>query len=157
MHFKLSCLISDNLKKSIVIESILEASRPGNNISVEILRFLDDPSICPVESLDAHISSPKKVKKDCDNLFISSVKPHKAVTSQTMSKWVVSVLRQCNINSHYSAHSTRGASSTKASLHTDINVVLKMAGWSSSRNFAQFYKKPIVDSSSYVNSVLRPG
>ena len=49
------------------------------------------------------------------SLFISWVKPHIAVSQDTISRWIKSVLKEAGINlEDFSAHSVRGASAFAA-------------------------------------------
>lgn len=76
-------------------------------------------------------------------LFISYVPPHKAVSRDTLSRWLKEVLKASGIDLRvYSAHSTRAAA-TSAACNRDIPVeeILKTAGWSSEKTFAKFYKR----------------
>ena len=51
-------------------------------------------------------------------MFLATVRPHKAVSTQTISRWLVKVLDKAGIDvSIYSGHSTRAASTTKAKIY----------------------------------------
>jgi len=74
-------------------------------------------------------------------LFISFRKPYKQVTSQTIARWVKSVMSNAGINtSYFKAHSTRGAASS-AAIHqgATLTQVLQLGDWSSNTTFTKFY------------------
>ena len=77
--------------------------------------------------------------------MISFKPPHKAVTSTTISRWVVNVLKEAAVNaSVLSAYSTRSAASSKASdKGLNLAEISKATGWSNAKTFAMFYKKTI--------------
>ncbi|EFN79478.1 hypothetical protein EAI_12432, partial [Harpegnathos saltator] len=85
---------------------------------------------------------------NCDAFFISYCKPYFSVSSQTIDRWVKSVLeaRTSGIDvSIFSAHSTCHAStSLAASRGININKIRRTAGWSKSSDvFARFYNRPV--------------
>lgn len=68
------------------------------------------------------------------------------------------MLSQAGIDiSVFSAHSTRGASSSKAiSQGVSVKEIMAMADWSNSSTFSTFYKRKIT-SKSFTNTVLSLG
>ena len=78
-------------------------------------------------------------------LFISYTKPHKAVSPDTVSRWVKTTLVDAGIDtSKYSAHSTRSASTSAAKGNNiSIATIMKSTGWSQESTFAKFYDKPV--------------
>lgn len=80
-------------------------------------------------------------------LFISYEKPHGRVSRQTFARWVRTVLEQAGIDvSVYAPHSARSASCSAASIRgVPLATILRAAGWTGSRTFAQFYKRDIAE------------
>ena len=146
-------MISDEEKRVFGFRRLLKTSRPGKNTSVIICKYRVEPSICPVATLDKYIERTKTLRTG-DDLFISFQKPHNVVSKQTLARWVVTTLRLCNINSKFTAHSTRSASTSKAALSIDVNIVMGAAGWSREKTFSTFYKRTVVEPESFGNSVL---
>ena len=69
---------------------------------------------CPVACLGHYIGETKE-RRTSDALFIGTVAPYKPVGSSTISRWLKTTLRDAGIDcSVYSAHSTRGAASSRA-------------------------------------------
>jgi site-specific recombinase XerD len=150
---KMSTMISDREKRLFVIDSVLKTSKPGSKQTVVNVCRYSDPDICPVECLDVYIQRTSSLRTS-EHLFVSLSKPHSNVTSQTIARWLSNTLRACDIDSFYTAHSIRAASTSKAVLNADINSVLKMAGWASVACFARHYHKPIESGDSFVKSVF---
>lgn len=150
-----SCMVSSADKFTFSFDSILKTSRPGVHHIVNICRFSHDLNICPFQCLTDYLNRTKEIRNDNDSIFTSFQRPFAAVSSQTISRWLVTTLRECGINSSFTAHSTRTASSSKAALFLPIDTVLKSVGWRSEATFANFYKKVIVtEDSEFGNCVL---
>jgi pheromone shutdown protein TraB len=89
-------------------------------------------------------------------LLISYVKPHGAVTTNTLSRWIKQLLTLSGIDtSIFKAHSTRVASVSKVSNFLPVDVILKHVGWSSDFVFRKHYNKPIADNNMFQNAVLQ--
>ena len=123
---------------------------------VLILPFFDDVKICPATVLKVYIDRTKLVR-NCENLFVAICKPHKAVGSQTISRWLSNVLELAGIDVNiFKAHSFRHSSTSKAAkLGVNVDTILKSVGWSSkSKIFAKFYNRPVNTSSEFAEKVL---
>lgn len=148
---------SDNGVK-INISDIIKTSAPGRDQPLLILPFFrENPSICPATVLTDYISMTRNIRPNSSGkLLLTHKKPHKAATTQSISRWVKQVLSESGIDvSAFSAHSTRHAATSAASLAgVSIDTIRKTAGWSSSSNsFARFYNRPIVNESNFAQSV----
>ncbi len=99
------------------------------------------------------------LRGDEKRLFISIIKPHKVVVAATISRWIKTVMRLSGIDvDMYKSHSTRGASTSKANCSkVPISEIIKVAGWSSAQTFAEYYDKPVENSSSFESAVLQKG
>ncbi|XP_047028734.1 uncharacterized protein LOC124636613 [Helicoverpa zea] len=132
-------------KVSIKIPDLIKTSRPGAAQPELILPFFRErPEICPVSALGCFLELTKDLRKT-KNLFISINKPHKSVTSQTLSRWIKSILGTCGIDvTTFSAHSTRHASTSKAyKTGVNLDLIRKTAGWSNYSTFARFYNRNV--------------
>jgi integrase len=78
-------------------------------------------------------------------LLISHIKPHKAVKTCTIASWLKNALTNAGIDtSVFKAHSTRGASTSKANkFGISVGQIMKQANWRSANTFQRFYNKPI--------------
>lgn len=146
-------------KVLIKIPDHIKTSRPGSVQPSLVLPFYtNNTKICPASAILNYIDRTSSIR-NCENLFIAFKKPHKAVTSQTLSRWVKSTLKSSGIDVNiFSAHSTRHAATSAAKrLGVNIDTIRRTAGWSSSSKvFAQFYNRDIItnqDFSVILNSV----
>ena len=106
-------------------------------------------------ALHEYLNRTKDLRKQVDNLLISYARPHFAVTKNTISRWIKSMLETAGIDvSIYKSHSTRAAASTakKENLFS-VEDILRTVWWSNVQTFAKFYDKPI-DSARTTSDVL---
>jgi hypothetical protein len=84
-------------------------------------------------------------KPDDVSLFLSIRQPHRPVSSSTVGHWIKSCLRDAGIDTEsFSAHSTRGAASSKAVLlGVPIDSVLRAANWAAESTFRRFYNREL--------------
>ena len=89
-------------------------------------------------------------------LFLGLQKPHKAVGSQTLSRWLKATLRMSGVRiDFFLGHSTRAVSSSKAKLAgLSVDSILECVGWSNEQAFARYYNKEIVDINVFASAVL---
>lgn len=134
-------------KVTIKIPDFLKTTRLGYLQPMLVLPFFDEkPEICPGKTLITYLQKTSSFRKDIDSLFISSRKPHRAVGSQTLSRWIKDTLRDSGIDVNtFTAHSTRHASTSAAySLGVSLDQIRRTAGWSgSSHTFYRFYNRTI--------------
>ena len=114
--------------------------------------------LCVASALETYLKRTKILRGVETKLFISFKKPFKAVSSQTLSRWIKNTLKDSGIDMDtFSAYSTRHASTSAARRSgVDINVIKKAAGWSDkSGTFDKFYNRKIVQSKdSFAKSIL---
>ena len=118
------------------------------------LKKLPDPLLCPVSCLGFYVYSTDVLRTDENSahLFISPSKPYINVSPTTISRWIKNVLKQAGIGSQFSAHSTRGAASSKAAANgLSILSILKKGNWAHETTFTRFYRReahtPVVEES----------
>ena len=151
---ELSQIVEQPEKITFCVNKILKTSKPGVSHQVEVFAFHADKAICPLICLRKYIERTHNIRGATNQLFISFQKPNGAVTSQTISRWLTTTLHNAGVNCLFTAHSTRGAASSKAALIIDINAVLKQVGWRSERTFARHYQKTITKNDIFSNAVL---
>lgn len=121
-------------------------------------RFNDKPELCIFSLIRLYLELMRELRrKDSDELFISHRSPHKPVTSQTLGRWIKTVLCKAGVNiSIFSAHSARHASTSfAASRGISVDEIRRTAGWSkSSEVFARFYNRPIIETPSLQSAIL---
>ena len=140
----------------IKVSGKLKHTRPGRHLDLITLKaYAPDRRLCPVTVLLEFLRRSAPLRTH-DRLFIGVIKPHAPVTSATIARWIKLVLLYSGVDTRiFTAHSTRGASTTKASLaHVPLNTILKTAGWSGSQTFAKYYKKPVTETGAFGLAVL---
>ncbi|XP_026827649.1 uncharacterized protein LOC113562416 [Ooceraea biroi] len=114
--------------------------------------------ICPATTLSSYLRRTSDLRTSHYKLFLSFKKPHEAVSTQTLSRWVKKVVTSAGINTNYfSAYTTRHASTSCARRSgVNIDLILKTAGWSkNSQTFARFYNRTVIpDKGVFGTSVL---
>ena len=94
----------------IPIKDFLKQSNVRNNkIKLKLRMFKEEPSLCVVRCLKSYLRRTKDLRSS-DNLLISYLKPHKAVSKQTISRWIKKVMFEAGIDTNvFKSHSTRAA------------------------------------------------
>ncbi len=127
-----------------VPQYLAKQSRQGKPIANFFFpSFPSDSCLCPVTTLKAYEERTTSLRMEESRLFLSFIKPHKAVISSTIARWIKSLLEAAGVDtSIFNAHSVRGASSSRAAnMGITTNDILKAADWSSESVFQNFYYK----------------
>lgn len=135
---------------------LLKQCRAGlSNPVAELKSYPPDRRLCVVFVLKEYLKRTVNLRQGKTCLFISYIKPHNAVTRDTISRWLRTVMKCSGIDSgKFKSHSIRSASASKAKQKfVPIEDILKMAGWSNGQTFARFYDKPI-QQTSYSEAIL---
>ena len=85
--------------------------------------------------------------KDMKFLFRSYCKPHKCVSSNTLSRWARSIMSAAGINvSKFGSHSVRGASASAVrNANVPLEAVLSAGDWSTAATFTRHYHRPVAN------------
>ena len=138
--------VTDN-KITIKIGDLLKQTRPGWQLAdFTIKAYAPDRRLCPCRTLAEYLRRTSELRSNgTERLFISWIKPHQAVSPDTISRWLKLVMAEAGINLDlFTAHSVRSAASSAASLaNVPIETIMKTAGWSQSTTFSRYYKKQI--------------
>jgi site-specific recombinase XerD len=123
-----------------------------------------DSRVCVLECLHAYLDATKNFRNKensevRDPLLRAVIKPHKGITANTISNWIKKVMALSGIDTQkFQAHSTRGASTSKASNKgVSLHEILDMADWTNVSTFRNFYSKPVITANSFGNAVLSCG
>ena len=105
---------------------------------IDIAAYEPDNTICPLTCLKAYINKTKALRNNETKLFISYVRPHKAVSRDTVFRWTKDTLRLCSIDTKvFTAHITRSASVSKANeKEVPVLEIMAKAGWTSAEIFS---------------------
>ena len=115
-----------------------------------------DGKLCVLSVLIEYLDRTKNVRPS-EQLFLSTISLHHAVCTQTISRWLLNVLKRAAVDtSIFKGHSFRHSSTSKAfSMGVSVDDIFKNAGWSTgSIIFAKFYNRPLVNEMEFANAVL---
>ena len=131
---------------------LAKQSRPEKEIAdIFFPSFPHNSNLCPVHTLRAYEVATENIRNANkeSKLLIATIKPHKAVTSSTIARWLKTTMGKAGVDTTiFKAHSVRSASvSTAASAGVTTADILKAADWSSQSVFQKFYYKPQQNSS----------
>ena len=122
---------------------LAKQSSPDNLPTPIEFHAFSDNLLCSVKCLQRYeaVTTSFRVKSEQEQLFLSINKPHSLVVSSSIARWLKSVLASSGVDiSIFSAHSTRGASTSTASLAGVITQqILSTADWSTANVFKKFY------------------
>ena len=107
---------------------------------------------CPVRALRYYLHRTKPYRGNMDNLFLTTSKPVRVASKQTISRWIISVIKDSLLQeeislagSHVRAHDLRSQAAAWALYRgSSIQDVMEAQGWSSSSTFQSVYLKDIL-------------
>lgn len=140
---------TSNNKVMFIVNDLLKTSKPGKECTkLEFQSFDEDPRNCVVRYLSEHLGiqrDTKNLRHDHHKLLVSSQKPHRPVSKDTVSRWFKMGFKLTGIDSStFSAHSTRAASTSAAKAQKLSNTtIMATAGWSSENTLTKYYNKTI--------------
>ena len=103
---------------------------------IEVSRF-QDPVLDPVEHLRTYLQTTSGLRKT-DSLFVTSVRPYKAASKQTLAGWLRQVIAHSGQSG--SAGSTRSiATSRAASRGASLEAIVQAGDWANASTFQKHY------------------
>ena len=100
-------------KAKTFVPELLKQSRPGHHLDPMVLLRYPGQEICVVSHLEQYIEKTKDLRKD-QNLLVSFVKPHKRITTSTISRWCLTALMNAGVDiTVFGSHSTRSVSTAQ--------------------------------------------
>ena len=113
----IKCLNLDYIKISsdkvvLFVPETLKTTRPGHHLPPIELKTFKDSELCVIADLKQYIKMTAPFgNTDTKQLLLSFVQTHKPVSTKTLSRWCVTVMKQSGINVNiFGSHSTRSAS-----------------------------------------------
>ena len=107
--------------------------------------FEEDKALYVLKTLNEYInrSKPWRESNHEKQLLLSSIRPHNAVVSCTISGWLKKTLKQAGINTDlFKAHSIRSTSSSKTSVGgAPLVEILKRGSCSHHSTWQRFYNE----------------
>ena len=82
-----------------------------------------------------------------DRLLISTINPHRTIGSQTLARWIKSVLQLAGVDiDMFKPHSAMHEVSTAGyQASVSLDEMLQRAVWSNANTFKRFYYKHVID------------
>ena len=140
-------------KCTFSISTLLKTSRIGHHLKpIEFLAFKPNTALCIAKHVTCYIEQTRPLRLSQTQLLISYQKPYKAVSADTISRWLKTVLNLAGIDTaKYTAHSTRSASTSAAkSMDIAIDIIMESAGWTQESTFVKFScKLPIMSKNNF--------
>ena len=139
----LSNMKQDSSGITFSLDKLTKTDKPGHFRKLFIPCF-KNKRLCVVTSINAYISKTRILRKS-NQLFVSFRKPHDAVTTSTLAKWIIFIMNLSGIDcSSFKAHSVRSAVTSKT-VHKGFSVheLMKCGLWRTENTFKKFYLKDI--------------
>ena len=137
---------------------ILKTSRPGyQQGEITVKAYAPDRRLCLVTVVKEYLEKTKQLRKDTTAMFISTTKPHKKVSRDTISRWFKVAMTKAGLDmSLFTAHSVRSASTSAAGrANVPLQTILKTAGWSRQTTFSKYYEKPLQKTTDFGDAVIQ--
>jgi integrase len=139
----------------IFCNHLLKQSRPGYHAPpITLKAYTKNKSLCIVNILQEYLKRTAHLRLD-KKLLVSTVKPHKAVSRSTISRWVKLTMTKAGVGNEFAPHSVRAASTSMAKLQgVPLECILKTAGWANTKTFGKYYDKPIKTDRGFQDGIL---
>lgn len=105
---------------------------------------IKDKKLCPATCLEYYLSKTGSINRSDGALIRTTIKPHKAATSMTISRWLTEII--CSSGQQFPTkyirrgHTTRGQAATKAKkLGLTSEQILNAGEWKSENVFTKHY------------------
>lgn len=141
----------------ISIGDKLKQTKPGKHVhELEFPAYPTDICLCIVDVMKEYLERNKPLRGDITSLFVTYVKPYKAASKDTISRWIKTTLKLAGIDmTRFKPHSIRSSSTSAAAIaKVPVDTILRTAGWSGHCTFAKYYKKPIQNHGALAKALL---
>ena len=131
----------------ITIREVLKHTKAGKHQSpLELRSYPNDKRLSIIAYLREYIKRTEGLRKEQSQLLNCFNKPHKAVSRDTVARWVKHTLKQSGINTEqFTSHSTRSAlTSCAKAAGLSLEQIMLSAGWSiTTSTFGKLYDKHV--------------
>lgn len=110
-----------------------------------------------VYTLIQYLQVTDKLQGNSDTLLITTIRPYKPASRDTISRWIRAFLAKCGIGKEFASYSIRhAATSTASKKRIDIKIIKSLASWLETlKVFNAFYNRPIIaNKDSFAHAVL---
>ncbi|XP_003740575.1 uncharacterized protein LOC100907979 [Galendromus occidentalis] len=99
---------------------------------------------CPLTALTRYVALTAPHRHPPGPLFLTTRRPFRPASKDTLARWVKSVLSDAGINARvHTAHSTRAASTTAVHLRgVQVPDIMQTAQWTKASTFYNHYYRP---------------
>ena len=152
-NFCINEIVINDIGITVTPSAVLKHSRQNRKGDIFLYKaFPSNAKLCVVNALQSYIKARNILIEDTEKkLFITTKRPYKAASIDTLRRWIKSTLNKAGIY-NFSSHSCRSASTSKAlALNVQLEEILKMACWSNVKTFKKHYEKDIIDTDESVN------
>ena len=113
--------------------------------AVVLRRFTANPEVCVFRYLQEYLQRTAIIRKDIQFVFLTTTKPYRVASANTISRWLKTALQQAGVDiTYFSAGSSRSASTSAAKkAGMPIDQILKAGGWSQQTTFTKFYDRQV--------------
>ena len=121
---------------------VLKHFQPSYKQKPLIFRAFTSRDLCPVTTLMTYLEH--RLLVSCDPaLFITTVKPDKKPSKDSISRWIKLTVSEVGINSGlFTSHSCRSVSTSKAiEANVDVQTIIKSANWSGDSMFREIQQE----------------
>ncbi|XP_045131683.1 uncharacterized protein LOC123516453 isoform X1 [Portunus trituberculatus] len=140
----------------------IKQCRPQFNVHViKFQAYLKDASFCVYGTLRQYLARTQELRQGMEqesySLFLSFIKPHKAVTRDTIARWLRKMLDRSGIGTtRFTVGSVRATAASKAKvMAVPINCIMAKAGWTRASNFAKFYDRHVGTTDPFQDAILQ--
>ena len=125
--------------------SLIKQTKPTKHMARLCFQtYSKEPKLCVVSHLTEYLKRTKSYR-DTDKLFLTCIKPYRAASKETTSRWCKSIIKESGISIHsYTSHS-----SWSIVIHNNRECRL-----GSERTFGQFYDKQIEEEVEFQSYLL---
>ncbi len=111
----------------------------------------EDKLWCTVRALKWYLARTKSLRGEVSQIFISTTKPHGAVSPDTISRWIVKAIQSSNSEwpttpgGSIHAHDTRAVSTSWAFMKgVPLQDILQAAAWKTPSTFTSCYLRDVM-------------
>ena len=116
MALSLDGLVIERAEAIFDLKTLFKSNRTDPLSSLHVNSFWKDQRLCVVSALRTYISLTRTLRAS-QQLLVSYIKPHKAITRNTLARWTIRMLKMVGVNTNkYASCSTHGEMASKARL-----------------------------------------
>ena len=147
--------VVDNSLYIPIMEKVKQTKASKHMKPLKFMPYIKEPKLCVVTHLTQYLKLTTP-RRQCSSLFISYIKPYKAVTRDTLRRWCKEIMKMSGINiTKYSSHSSRSAATSLAKQKgMSMALICQFAGWSNEKTFARFYNKDIEENTCFQDKIM---